>query len=418
LTKLLAIGDMHLGRALAALPEDLRSRARELGPEQAWKDAVRLAIEEQVDAVLLAGDLVDNSRDFFVAYGHLKKGAEALAAEGIEILAVAGNHDTEILPRLAASIDRLQLVGEGGKWQAVELDELVVLGWSFPQPQVHSSPLASLPRWHYKKPAIGLLHCDLDQAGSDYAPVERSELEAAPVDAWLLGHIHKPDKLDSDRPMGYLGSITALRASETGARGPWLIHVKDGGIDARHIPLAPLRFDLLEIDCSHLESTALLNELILQAADRHLKNLVQLETRPKAVGLRIALTGQSDFAAALADAAGSLADDNRSWPAHGLHCFVHGIESRVLPRLDLEQLAQHPGPGGLLAQRLLALDQPGSDEYRRLIRLARKAMEPEWQAREFSSLNMNPTDDDMADWLRRAARQALTALLEQRRSPS
>src|SRR5690625_1655009 len=122
---------MHLGRALAALPEDLRSRARELGPEQAWKDAVRLAIEEQVDAVLLAGDLVDNSRDFFVAYGHLKKGAEALAAEGIEILAVAGNHDTEILPRLAASIDRLQLVGEGGKWQAVELDELVVLGWSF-----------------------------------------------------------------------------------------------------------------------------------------------------------------------------------------------------------------------------------------------------------------------------------------------
>src|SRR5699024_11782954 len=119
-----------------------------------------------------------------------------------------------------------------------------------------------------------------------------------------------------------------------------------------------------------------LHELILQAADGHLKDLMQLETRPKATGLRIVLTGQSDFAAALADAAGQLAADNRSWPAHGLHCFVHSVESRVLPRVDLEQLADQPGPGGLLAQRLLALDQPGSEEYQRLIRLARRGMAP------------------------------------------
>lgn len=418
MTKLLAIGDMHLGRILAALPEDLRSRAEELGPEQAWKNAVRLAIEHEVDAVLLAGDLVDNNRDFFVAYGHLKKGVEELAAAGIKILAVAGNHDTEILPRLAAGIDELQLVGEGGKWQAVDLDDLVVLGWSFPQPQVHGSPLASLPGWQYKKTAIGLLHCDIDQAGSVYAPVLRSELEAAPVDGWLLGHIHKPDNLDSDRPIGYLGSITALRASETGARGAWLMRIKDSSIGIRHVPLAPLRFDSLEIDCSHLESVDSLHELILQAADGHLKDLVQLETRPKATGLRIVLTGQSDFAAALADAAGQLAADNRSWPAHGLHCFVHSVESRVLPRVDLEQLADQPGPGGLLAQRLLALEQPDSDEYQRLIRLARQAMAPEWNAREFRGLDMKPSDDDMANWLRRAARLALTALLEQHRGPA
>src|SRR5690625_6978859 len=133
---------MHLGRTLAALPEDLRRRAEELGPEQAWKNAVRLAIEHEVDAVLLAGDLVDNNRDFFVAYGHLKKGVEELAAAGIKILAVAGNHDTEILPRLAAGIDELQLVGEGGKWQAVDLDDLVVLGWSF-RSEEHTSELQS-----------------------------------------------------------------------------------------------------------------------------------------------------------------------------------------------------------------------------------------------------------------------------------
>jgi len=66
---------------------------------------------------MLAGDLVDQNRDFFVAYGQLKKDIGHLAGAGTRVLAVAGNHDIEVLPRLADEIEALELIGAGGKWQ-------------------------------------------------------------------------------------------------------------------------------------------------------------------------------------------------------------------------------------------------------------------------------------------------------------
>src|SRR5699024_6458037 len=162
---------------------------------------------------------------------------QKLAASGIRILAVAGNHDTEVLPRLADEIDALELLGRNGQWQTQKVNDITVLGWSFPRAQVRQSPLPDLPALSPDGPLIGLRPSDLAQPAIPYAPVSRRELEAAPVGAWLLGHVHRPDELDGDRPMGYLGSITALRASETGSRGPWLIRIDDQGITADQLTL-------------------------------------------------------------------------------------------------------------------------------------------------------------------------------------
>lgn len=414
MTTLLAIGDMHLGRPPAAIPEDLRARRDELGPETAWMRSVDEAIRRQVDAVVLAGDLVDQGRDFFVAYGQLKAGVERLAAAGIRVLAVAGNHDTEILPRLAGEIEHLELLGAGGQWQARAVDQITVLGWSFPRPQVRTSPLASLPASRPDGTVIGLLHCDLDQAESPYAPVSRRELEAAPVDAWLLGHIHRPDDLDTDRPIGYLGSISALRASETGPRGPWLIQVEGRDIAADQLPLAALRYETLEIDCSDLDDAGELGTRVLAAARERLRPLAEYEFPPAAVGLRITLAGQSSVAPALAQAATELAADGRSWEEQGIACFIHRIDSALLPRLDLKRLARQSDPCGLLARRLLALQRPDDEEYQRLVRLARESMSPALRAREFRDLEYEPDDAAIAGWLDRAGRLALIRLVAQR----
>ena len=53
---LLVIGDMHLGRPPTAIPEDLRGQSDALGPQAAWKRAVDVAIDRDVDAVVLAGE--------------------------------------------------------------------------------------------------------------------------------------------------------------------------------------------------------------------------------------------------------------------------------------------------------------------------------------------------------------------------
>ncbi len=405
---------MHLGRPPAAIPRDLRARRDELGPETAWSRAIDVAIQHQVEAVLLAGDLVDQDRDFFVAYGQLRSGIERLAAAGIRVLAVAGNHDTEVLPRLAAEIEALELLGANGQWQTQRIDDVSVLGWSFPRPQVRQSPLGSLPEKRPEGAVIGLLHCDVDQADSAHAPVSRRELEEAPVDAWLLGHIHRPDELDTDRPIGYLGSISALRASETGRRGPWLIQVEGRDIAADQIALAPLRYESVEIDCSTLDDAAGLGERVLSAARERLQALAEGETPPTAVGLRIRLTGQSNAAEGLAAAAAELVDDDRSWDEQGIACFVQKIESSVLPKLDLKRLSRQSDPCGLLARRLLALESPESEECQRLVRLARESMASVERAREFRELDLQPDDEAVAEWLRRAATLALIKLVAQR----
>lgn len=414
MTTLLAIGDMHLGRLPAALPEELTGRQRELGPEAAWNRAVAEAVRRRVDAVVLAGDVVERSRDFFVAYGQLRSGIEKLASAGIEVFAVAGNHDTHVLPRLADEIDSLHLLGRGGRWERRAVGDATLIGWSFPQSQVRSSPLGGFPERRPGETLIGLLHCDRDQTDSPYAPVTSNELEAAPVSAWLLGHIHQPDSLEGERPMGYLGSVNALRASECGPRGPWLVTVERRHVAARQLALAPLRFDTLAVDCSELDSADQLGGEILRATRAYLDAHQQHGLLPDALGLRVDLTGHSRVSDRLSAAADSLLDEARPWTESGVVCFIHKISVNTLPALELERLARQSDPAGLLARRLQALAASDSAERSRLIALGREQLLTITESREFRDLGRQISDEDVAALLERSGRLALSRLLAQR----
>ncbi len=414
MTRLLAIGDMHLGRLPTALPDELRGRRRELGPETAWARSVTEAIDRKVDAVLLTGDVVERSRDFFVAYGQLKSGLEKLSAAGIEAIAVAGNHDVLVLPRLAAELDHLHLLGAGGQWESRDLGDISLIGWSFPTAQVRTSPLDQFPSGRSTKLRIGLLHCDRDQANSTYAPVTSRDLEAADTSAWLLGHIHQPDPLGGDRPIGYLGSVSALRASETGARGPWLIDISARKIKAHQLALAPLRYETVDIDCSGLDGAEDLSAHILKATRDLVSALDDSPYRPDALGLRINLLGQSRISHQLIDAADSLMEDARPWQEQSIQCFIHKLTVRTEPELALEKLARQSDPCGLLAQRILALRDPGSESCQRLVELGRAQLKPIVEAREFRDLETSLDDDQIAAHLEQAALLTLSTLMAQR----
>ena len=51
--KLLVTADLHIGRRCSKLPADV---ARDHAPVEMWRRIVDFAIEEQVDALLIAGD--------------------------------------------------------------------------------------------------------------------------------------------------------------------------------------------------------------------------------------------------------------------------------------------------------------------------------------------------------------------------
>jgi len=421
--QLLAVGDLHLGRQPSRLPAELSARAAELGPAGAWQRVVDAALAGGVDAIALAGDVVEHEQDFFEAYRALRAGVQRLAEAGIRVLAVAGNHDGAVLPRLAREVEGLELLGETGEWQRVTLESggeaLTVWGWSFPQPRILRSPLERVSLGRGPGPNLGLLHADRDVADSPYAPVTSRALADAGPDGWLLGHIHQPDDLTAPQPSGYLGTVTGLDPGEPGPRGPWLVTVTGGRIAAvTHWALAPLRWQQLTVSCEGLAEPAEARSALLEAVRALDRELADTYRPPMAVGLRVRFNGRT---ALTGDALAALFPEDERGGIHdsaGVRYFIESLRVETLPEIPLETLATREDPAGLLARRLLILQRPADDPERRaLLAEAREALlpvarEPRWQLLEAG----DPDDGAIAGWLERAARQALETLLRQQES--
>ena len=416
--KILAVGDMHLGRTPSRLPPELH--AQDLGPVEAWRRAVAHALDHDVRAVLLAGDVVDRDDDFFEAYRALESGVSTLADAGIDVIGVAGNHDVKVLPRLARQIPGFQLLGEGGKWETCRIDggrEAVTLwGWSFPQARVLDSPLKEHSFDLAPGINLGLLHCDRDAGPeSPYAPITRQELERAGLDGWLLGHIHKPDALSATSPNGYLGSLTGMDRGESGPHGPWMITVADGGIaDVEHLPLAPLRWEALDVDLEGIGEPAEAKERMLEEAIRLDGELATLHAAPSAAGLSVALTGRTRFGSAALDQISREDQDDLHTGAAGTRYFIVDLRLDTRPEIDLKELATRPDPVGLLAARLLWLDRPEGDPERdRLVDQARRNLRDQCANPVWRGLAAGGDAPEPAAWLRQAGFRALDRLLDQ-----
>ncbi len=367
--KILFVGDMHLGVLPRHLPAELvRDRRLEphlLGPAAAWRRVVRAALEHQVHAVALAGDLVDSRNDLFEAYGPLEEGCRNLTNAGIPVIWTT--FDVQGPAGLAARL----------------------VGWSFPRPHVETSPLAEAPpSAHPTLPTFGLLHADLDQATSRYAPVRTAELLSTGYRGWFLGHIHRPDTPRTDGHPFYLGSVVGRHPGETGARGPVLVELDvAGGLLARRLNLAPLRWENLDVPVGEMEQ-ATEEELLprlLAAVQNHSQELGAALDRTLAVGFRLRLTGVTPLAPQLRQALERLRAEAPSLVVDrgDTVLFIDRVTEDLAQPLDLADLARFPDPAGLLARRILVLEGGGDPvpgiedadaERERLLRLGQEAI--------------------------------------------
>jgi len=429
--KLLFVGDIHLGRRPRRLPvglEDLTGVGiGELTPAAAWRSSVRLAVELEVDAVVLAGDVVDDVENRFEAASQLQRGVEELSRAGIGVFAVAGNHDVEALPRVADQLPEFHLLGRRGDWESVRIEgrsgtPVDLWGWSFPRERVETSPLERMPLEREPSVAcLGVLHCDLDAGRSPYAPVARRDLEAAQADAWLLGHIHKPHALAGARPIGYLGSLVGLDPGEPGPHGPWLVEVDGPGrVSATQVPLSPIRWESLAVELGeqgaadeHDIGDAWVAAIIRAMRDLHERTASERE-RPglRVVGCRVRVSGRGRHHAHVH----RLLLDESAWPQRdldGVHYFVEKVVEQAVPDLDLARLAQGADPPGLLAQRLLELQADGEPARALCARVAQHLesalARPRWQQLR----EPMPSEHEISERIARVATRLLDELLEQ-----
>ncbi len=355
----IAAADLHLGRPIASLPEALRTSERSLGPFAALERIVDLAVRERADAVLLAGDLVDDDGAYFEVFSAIQHAVATL--DGIPMIAIAGNHDANVLPKLAESIEGLTLLGKGGQWQAhalpTDAGDVEILGWSFPDSHCRRSPFEAPPPPRAGR-RIALLHGDLDASNSVYAPFTRADLRHHGADAWLLGHVHVPsfEALTNAQPIGYLGSACGLDPSETGPHGAWVVRCRDEQTTVEHRPIAPTHWARTAIESSAIDLDRL-ESALHEAANR--ESLDSGEAR--AVGVRVVVGGEHERWAELNERIATL-DLGGPWTCEGRTVFLDRVVGRSGPSLQLESLAQEPSAAGRIASLILELEAGGADE--------------------------------------------------------
>ena len=420
--RILCTGDVHLGRRPSRVPESIDAHA--LGPAAAWNRFVRSAIELKVHAAVLTGDVADESNRFYEAFSVLQSGVRKLVDAGIAVYAVSGNHDWEVLPRLADQIPEFHLLGRGGRWEEAILPSedapaVRFLGWSFPARHVSTNPLVSLAAPKPGVVTVGLLHCDCGAAGSSYGPVALEDLKGGSADAWILGHIHKPEVLSENLPLVlYPGSPQGLDPGERGARGAWLVTIDPGQPPkAEPLPLAGLRWEQIDVPLEGIgDEDSLAGTTIEAMRARH--NDIRGEIGDaKYVGCRLRLTGRTAIHRSLPNLIPRIQDDLKP-TFDEVEYFIEKIEDLSRPDLDLDDIAGSNDPAGLLARRLLLLERQDPPEpHLELIRAAGRAIQKKRSGSVFALLpdsTRQPGDEEIRGMLMKVGLDMLDNLLAQK----
>lgn len=271
--RFLHLADLHLDAPFATRSPRVRNRLRAASRE-ALRGAVELALREEVDALLVAGDLFDGEAVSFQTERLLLEEMTRLDQAGIQVVYATGNHDPEAGARGGQPLPwpGNVTVLDSAEPRTVEIrdrqDRPVgsVTGAGHSSRRVTTDLSAALSRPGANGTHVALLHTQVMGSRSaeehhPYAPSVLARLQEAGFHYWALGHVHLRQELSPDPPIHYPGCLMGLDPTETGPKGGLLVDLSTPSAPAVEFrELAPVRWEVLDI--SDLEGAATLSDLL------------------------------------------------------------------------------------------------------------------------------------------------------------
>jgi DNA repair exonuclease SbcCD nuclease subunit len=212
--------------------------------ETAFALAIALARDEQVDAVLIAGDLFDSARvpDDVIAWT-----GDQLASLDCPVVVIPGNHDVlaerSVYHRfdMATQCPGVHFIDRHeGQLVAVPGTDVVTWGRAMTEHEPAYRPFEGLPAPPADSWSIAVGHGLLLDDGPSHrsSPIFASDLAAVAWDYVALGHIHGYAEIrDDPTPVRYPG---ATAASRDGVAGVVLVDFVPGeGARPRWVALGP-----------------------------------------------------------------------------------------------------------------------------------------------------------------------------------
>lgn len=221
---------------------------------QSFQRIVDTAIQEQVDFVVIPGDIYDREIRSLRAQLFLREQMQRLQEYNIQVYISHGNHDH--LGGSGADIEfpnnvhvfRPPFVTKQPFYKEGQL-LAYIYGFSYGQRAVTKRMAAQYEKEEEAPFHIGLLHGSLEgnREHSSYAPFLLSELMEKQFDYWALGHIHTRSVLSEQPPIIYPGNIQGRHRKETGEKGCYLVTLMEGRASYTFIPTASIIWKEAEV---------------------------------------------------------------------------------------------------------------------------------------------------------------------------
>ena len=231
--------DLHLGsrfKGVSSKDPDAGERMTE-SVFESFSRIVDLAISEEADFMVIAGDAFDEST---ITPATRHRFVTELARLGIPCFIARGNHDPHT--DWEASIPYPPNVHEfGTEPESIELeglDGVEIVGVSFADWH-EGRNLPSMVRGSPDRFTVACMHCDVDSVGAqyDYSPCRLSDMMGRGVDYWAIGHVHTRAVLSEDPYVVYPGNIQGRKITETDEKGCYLVTVDSGRVsELRFVP--------------------------------------------------------------------------------------------------------------------------------------------------------------------------------------
>ncbi len=300
--KFIHAADIHLDSPLRGIAryegapvDEVRGASR-----RALENLVRLAIDQQVDFVLVAGDLYDGDWPDHNTGLFFAKQVTKLRDAGIAVYLITGNHDAAskmtrslVLPK---NPDGSAVRISSHAVETIELDKLgvVIHGRGFDNPKMPDRIIDQYPMGLAGVFNIGMLHTSLDADSKDhprYAPCKLDDLIAKGYQYWALGHIHQRQVLHQTPYIVYSGNIQGRSIRETGAKGCMVVEVDSSqSIRIDFHPLDAMRWESLRINVSAAEDEGTVLQLFGDAIEEQLNG-----HRDLPVAVRVTFEGATEL---------------------------------------------------------------------------------------------------------------------------
>ncbi len=292
--------DLHIDSPFKGFSEihpEWAQRLRE-APLKSFLNIVDLAVQERVDAVIIAGDVFDGDDRSLQAQFKFRRGLQTLSDHKIPSFIAHGNHDP--INRWSSTLEWPEGVTVFPATRVISIPVAKegrtlahIYGTSVPERDVFDNLALKFERQPHSEFAVGVLHANVGghPDHDPYAPCTVDDLVARGMDYWALGHIHARQVLRGGHPaIGYCGNPQGRHFKETGPRGCCLVTLHEGAVpEIQFVPTDTIRFVEATLD---LSSCVTLDAVVAEIVGQCQMLLEQADNRNLVV--RQTLTGRTE----------------------------------------------------------------------------------------------------------------------------